>query len=197
MFFARVLNFRGWSQLRNYFNSKIFPIYSIQCQFTQRMYRSVTKECAQVEHYTYMLKRGVGALSHVTGYGYERVPMCVHYDSLSLNPSLCWSQQQNLWMKQQSCQPLKLNSLTAHNTSLAEWQHPTSHYKHGIAGESGCITQLLLSVQSHLVITNDTEVFLPQIRTVLEAVILKTLLVSALHYNGCSLVNFDSIQKIW
>ena len=26
--FARVLNFRSWSQQKNYFNSAIFPIYS-------------------------------------------------------------------------------------------------------------------------------------------------------------------------
>ena len=27
--FVRVLNFRSWSQQKNYFNSAIFPIYSI------------------------------------------------------------------------------------------------------------------------------------------------------------------------
>ena len=65
------------------------------------------------------------------------------------------------------------------HTQLAERQHAMSHW-HGIASESGCIMQLLLFTQSHLVIMIDTEVFLPQIHTVLEAMLLKISLVSVL-----------------
>ena len=31
--FIRVLNFRDWSQMRNYFNSEIFPIYGSNQQY--------------------------------------------------------------------------------------------------------------------------------------------------------------------
>ena len=35
-FYFRVLNFRGWSRPRNYFNSEIFPIYGSTCYSCMR-----------------------------------------------------------------------------------------------------------------------------------------------------------------
>ena len=58
--FIRVLNFRGWSQLRNYFNSEIFPIYG-SLHMCHSFYVFDLKNI-EMEFSDYRIARNIGGL---------------------------------------------------------------------------------------------------------------------------------------